>query len=269
MPVRLRSRASSSVKKLSAFSLRFLSSSSVLSNPVLITPPSFKVAGTSSLSASLRRVRSRSKPSRQSQIPFSRLSVTLLHTLCNSGRRRRLLRRPSRSRGLALPIEMRARIRSMSAMPVSCSVSTSCRAASAIKISIALKRAFSALWLRSGRLSQRDSSRLPMLVQVLSSMALRVAPGCPLMLESSSRLRLVAASSVTASLCASVVIPSKCGGVPRCVSRTYCSTQPAAPVASFKSSQPKPCRSLVPNCSHNCSFAVVVSKCHGGLSRTV
>ena len=160
-------------------------------------------------------------------------------------------------------------MRSMSAILVSCSVIASRKVVSAIKVSIASKRVFSVLWLRSGRLSQRVNKRLPMLVQVLSSIALSVAPGCPLMLVSSSRLRLVAASSVTASPCVSVVMPSKCGGVPRCVSRTYCSTQPAAAVASFNSSQPKPCRSLVPNCSHNCSFAVVLSKCHGGLSRTV
>ena len=46
------------------------------------------------------------------------------------------------------------------------------------------------------------------------------------------------------------------GSAPCCVSRAYCSSAPAAPIASVRSSQPKPARSWVPNCSASARRAV-------------
>ena len=118
-----------------------------------------------------------------------------------------------------------------------------------------------------GRPSQRRKARAPIPVTVVSSTASSVAASFPLMLASSSRLRRVAASIASASPKSSTCSARMCGRVVRCVSRTYWSSAPAAPMASGSSSAPKPRRSSVPSWSVSSREAAASSKCQGGRSR--
>jgi hypothetical protein len=108
-------------------------------------------------------------------------------------------------------------------------------------------RSRSSGWLSSGRLSQRRSAREPIAVTQLSMTASSVASSRPVRLASSSRLRRVAASRMSASLRSSTVSARMWGSALFCVSRTYCSSAPAAGMASGSSSAPKPLRSSVPS----------------------
>ena len=58
-----------------------------------------------------------------------------------------------------------------------------------------------------------------------------------------------------------------CGSAVFCVSRTYCSSAPAAEIASGRSSAPKPRRSSVPSWSVSRREALDSSKCQGGRTR--
>ena len=116
---------------------------------------------------------------------------------------------------------------------------------------------------RSGRCSQRRSNRPPIGVAVRSKTPARVSSAEPAMLSSSSRLRRVAGSMISAASRSSVVIDSRCGRADFCVSRTYASKAPAAAMAKGLSAQPKPARSRVRNCSVRARVAESISKCHG------
>ena len=86
----------------------------------------------------------------------------------------------------------------------------------------------------------------------------------PLRDSSSSRLRLVGPSMMTASSRSCTPIDVRWGRAVFCVSVTYCSRAPAAAIPRGKASQPKPDRSLVPNWPHSRRVALSSSKCHGG-----
>ena len=97
--------------------------------------------------------------------------------------------------------------------------------------------------------------------------ARRVCSIPPERLVSISRFRRVAASSTILSAGASICKALMCGSAARWVSCVYCSSAPAAQIARFKSSQPKPCRSCVENCSQSRRCAACCSKYQGASSR--
>ena len=86
----------------------------------------------------------------------------------------------------------------------------------------------------------------------------------PLNDSSSSRLRRVGPSMMTASSRRSTASDCRCGNADFCVSVTYCMSAPAAATPRAKSSQPKPLRSRVPNCAQSSRVALSSSKCQGG-----
>jgi hypothetical protein len=188
-------------------------------------------------------------------------------TDCNSGRRPSASRSPARSRGRAERSATRARMRSMSPPWRSSACTATCRPVSS-KASMACRRRSRGARGRSGRWIQRRSSRPPIAVAVRSRTPISVLSGRPDRLVSSSRLRRVAASSSSASSRSSQRMPRRCGSADFCVSRRYCSRQPAAPTARGRPASPKPARSRVPNCSQSCRPALPSSKCQGGLERT-
>ena len=104
--------------------------------------------------------------------------------------------------------------------------------------------------------------------RVVSSTPNSVADSWPDRLESSSRLRCVAASSASASLRDSCSSARMCGSAERWVSRTYCSSAPAAHRACGRSATPKPRRSAICSCSRSTRVALANSKCQGGRVRT-
>ncbi len=130
--------------------------------------------------------------------------------------------------------------------------------------SMAWWRACTMSRLRSGWCSQRRRQRLPMAVTVVSSTEARVLSLPPDRLVSISRFTRLAASRMMASLLCTVCRLLICGSAVRWVFFTYCSKQPAAMMAAGMSSQPKPDRSRVPNCSVSAVVAASVSNHHGG-----
>ena len=144
------------------------------------------------------------------------------------------------------PIFSATRARPRSTSPTCAADRAAARAVRlSISVPIACRRSSTVRRSRSGRCSQRRNSRPPIAVAVRSSTAATVQSGRSARLVSSSRLRRVAASSSTASPRSSVRRPRRCGNEAFCVSRTYCSRQPAAATASARSAQPKPDRSRV------------------------
>ena len=118
-----------------------------------------------------------------------------------------------------------------------------------------------------GRLSQRRSRRLAMLVAVLLSTSNKVFSWPPLRLVSNSRLRRLAASKATPSSRFSTLILWICGRLPRWVSLAYCNKQPAAHMAIGRWLQPKALKSWVPSCWFNNRFAESKSNSQGGWVR--
>ncbi len=96
-----------------------------------------------------------------------------------------------------------------------------------------------------------------------------VASTLPELLPSSSRLRRVVASMISASVRSSTVSARMCGTAAFCVSFTYWSRAPAALMASGSSSAPKPLRSSVPSWSVSRREALDSSKYQGGRVRSV
>ncbi len=96
-----------------------------------------------------------------------------------------------------------------------------------------------------------------------------VASTLPELLPSSSRLRRVVASMMSASVRSSTVSARMCGTAAFCVSFTYWSRAPAALMASGNSSAPKPLRSSVPSWSVSRREALDSSKYQGGRVRSV
>ena len=84
---------------------------------------------------------------------------------------------------------------------------------------------------------------------------------------SSSRLRRVAGSRISASSRVSTLSPRMWGRADFWVSRTYCRSAPAARTASGRSAQPNPARSRVPSWVASNRVELSRSKCQGGRRR--
>ena len=136
------------------------------------------------------------------------------------------------------------------------------------KIALACNRCFTASRSRKGCVSQSCNNRAPMLVALALSSENNVGEAAPLMVSVISRLRRVAASMRTKSSPRSTDSPVRCGNALRCVCCTYCSSAPAAAIASGISAQPNPARSAVLNWRDSSLVADAVSNCQSAMRRT-
>src|SRR6266850_1354235 len=107
-------------------------------------------------------------------------------------------------------------------------------------------------------------SRLPMPVAHSSSRENRVGAGSPRSVSVSSRLRRVAASSLTYSPARSAFTAVTCASACPCVLPAYSSNAPHAPIASVRSSQPYPASAAAPSCCRSFLFPLSTSKCQAG-----
>ncbi len=189
MPLRLRSRASSSSRKASLSRPMARSSSSSASWPVAMTPPSRTSAAGSSASAPISSAVIAAGGASAS-VSIDNNSEPSPGTAARTrGRASSVARRPLSSRGRAWRKAMRAVMRSTSARwrseARSSSSPVACKAAIASCRCVATRRS------RKGCVSQWRKARLPMPVQQPSSVDSSVGASWPRKVRVSSRLRCV------------------------------------------------------------------------------
>ena len=196
MPLRSRSRCSMSARKRSQSRSTARSSSSVLSKPSRITPPSLTIAAGSSTSVSCSIAATAGSTSAASDnfpsAAFDPATTVLPCTWCSSSRHCGSTGSASASatssRGRTLPSEMRVAIRSMSAQPAS-RRRIGCVSRCEMRHSTRSWRDRTSASSCNGASSHCRSSRLPAAVAHWSTRDSKVAPRSSCSGFTSSRLR--------------------------------------------------------------------------------
>ena len=189
MPVRARSRDSSSSRKASPCVAIDRSSSSNASWPLAITPPSRSSTAGSSARARESSVSTAASGHRPPASRSSNAHAARGAESRKAGRARKVARRPVNSRGRTCRKAMRAVMRSTSHSGLSLLRSTA--VSWAISASIASCRSAAVRRSREGRVVHNRSSRLPMPVPQVSISDSSVGAASPRSVWISSRLRRV------------------------------------------------------------------------------
>ena len=215
MPVRVRSRASSSSRKASQFSAMPRSSSSSASRPGAITPPSRTSAAGSASRAACSSCVAASGGARSPEIKVKSTSGPR-ETSAKSSCFCSVWRKATSSRGRTWPSARRAVMRSTSLVPLSWARSCPARPPSR-SAAMVWWRAWAAARARAGASSQRLRQRLPMPVRQVSSSENRVGASSPRRVCTSSRLRRVLAGSSICSPARSTASARTCVSARPCV----------------------------------------------------